>query len=323
MLQAIQEKFIEEKKLKLYLLRLDLIHEHISGNKWYKLKYNIAEMQKTNQQSLLTFGGAYSNHIAAAAYAGKHYNIKTIGIIRGEEQLPLNHTLDFAKECGMHLHFISREDYKKKHTEEFLLNLKRQFGEFYVIPEGGSNELGLKGCKEIIDTISIPFNYIACACGTGTTLAGIISSLNNKQYAIGFSSLKGGGFLKDDIEVMLQKCETKTLSTSQNIDSKLSLSFGVPVPSFREGRGEVLWHIETNYHFGGYAKITKDLLEFIKNFKLQHHTQLDPIYTAKMMYGLYELIKKDYFPENSVIIAIHSGGLQGVKGIEDRLGIQL
>lgn len=313
MLQNITEHFIEDKKVALYLLRIDLLHEHISGNKWYKLKYNIAEMQQMKCNTLLTFGGAYSNHIAAAAYAGKKYDIKTIGMIRGEETLPLNHTLGFAKECGMHLHYISREQYKRKHLPEFITDLKKQFGTFYLVPEGGANALGLKGCKEIAESIDIPFKYIACACGTGTTLAGIISSLNQNQYAIGFSSLKGGEFLKEEINTMLQL---------QKNDTKHSLSLGVPVPTFREGRGEA-WHIETNYHFGGYAKITKNLTDFIRNFKLKHKIQLDPIYTGKMMYGIYDLIQKDYFPENSVIIAIHTGGLQGIKGMEEKFNMQL
>lgn len=295
MLQFIEEDLFKEKLVTLYLLRLDLLHQHISGNKWYKLKYNIAEMQKRNQRTLLTFGGAYSNHIAATAYAGKYYAIKTIGVIRGEEQFPLNPTLNFAKDCGMQLHYISREDYKQKNSSEFLYQLKKKWGNFYLLPEGGANQLGLKGCKEIVKEIDISFQYITCACGTGTTLAGIISSLKENQYAIGFSSLKGGNFLADDIRNMLQT----------------------------EQKDNCNWHIETQYHFGGYAKMTKDLTDFILNFKLKHCIQLDPIYTAKMMVGIYDQIQKDCFPKNSVIIAVHSGGLQGIKGMEERLGIQL
>ena len=298
MLQFIQEDFILQKSLSLYLLRLDLIHEHISGNKWFKLKYNIAKMRENKYDTLLTFGGAYSNHIAATAYAGKINNIKTIGIIRGEEYFPLNHTLQFAKECGMQLHYVSREQYKQKNNVIFFENLKMQFGDFFLVPEGGSNELGYKGCKEIINEINIPFNYIACACGTGTTLAGIVASLNKNQHAIGFPVLKGGGFLKEDINAMLQKWELLT-------------SF------LRKEPGGEVYHLETNYHFGGYAKITKSLTEFIRNFKLKHQVQLDPIYTGKMMYGLYDLIQNNYFAKNSVIVAIHTGGLQGIKPIEN------
>ena len=317
MLQFIQEDFISEKSISLYLLRLDLIHEHISGNKWFKLKYNIEEMQKLKCETLLTFGGAYSNHIAATAYAGKINHIKTIGIIRGEEYLPLNPTLQFAKECGMQLHYISREQYKQKNGVTFLQNVKKQFGNFFLVPEGGANELGFKGCKEIINEINIPFNYITCACGTGTTLAGIIASLNKNQHAIGFPVLKGGDFLKEDIKTMIHNWKEQKNDHSSQKKNKHSLSsFDLAHDNFGEGWGEVAWHLETHYHFGGYAKITKNLIEFIRNFKLKHQIPLDPIYTGKMMYGLYDLIQNNYFEKNSVIIAIHTGGLQGIQQLK-------
>lgn len=296
MLQPIPEDFIQKRDISLYLLRIDLLHEHISGNKWFKLKYNIAEMLKNKQCSLLTFGGAYSNHIAATAYAGKVYQIKTIGIIRGEKTLALNPTLKFATECGMQLHFISRKNYAQKDSAELMDFLKEQFGSFYLVPQGGSNQLGFKGCKEISKEINIPFQYICCACGTGTTLAGITSSLSPRQYAIGFSALKGEDTLSNDVRRMLLEYEENTNTN---------------------------WHIETNFHFGGYAKITKDLTDFIKNFKFKHNTDLDLIYTGKMMYGLYKRIEENYFPPKSVIIAIHSGGIQGNKGMSEKYHLKL
>ena len=282
------------------MLRLDRIHPRISGNKWYKLKYNLEEAKGQNKNTLLTFGGAYSNHITATAAAGKEYGFKTIGIIRGEElQTPprpsplgreKNQTLGFAKECGMQLHFVSREDYRKKDSAEFISKLTEQFGDFYLLPEGGTNELAVKGCSEIISLIDIPFDYVCCPVGTGGTLAGIISSLKGDQKAIGFSVLKGGEFLKIEI---------KKLLTSP----------------FHPSKGE----LNTNYHFGGYGKYSPQLLKFIEDFEQQNSGStslttsipLEQVYTGKMMFGIYDLIGKGYFPKNTTVIAIHTGGLQG------------
>ncbi|VAW50553.1 pyridoxal phosphate-dependent deaminase, putative [hydrothermal vent metagenome] len=243
---------------------------------------------------MLTFGGAWSNHIYATAAAAKYFGFNSIGIIRGEKHTPLNATLSFAEKGGMKLHYISRTEYRQKNESHYLQTLKQQFGDVYILPEGGSNTLGLQGCEEIIDEISNeikqPFDIICCASGTGATLAGLIATLKSEQFAIGFSALKDGAFLSKDIESFLQNKKMAAISTAKN------------------------WRIEDNYHFGGYAKINDDLIHFMQQFQLSYDFSLDAVYTGKMFYGLFDLIKKKTFKPNSTIVAIHSGGLQGNKG---------
>ncbi len=293
-LQKIEDTFLKEKEINLYVLRLDLVHPHISGNKWFKLKYNLEEAQKQGKNTLVTFGGAYSNHIIATAAAGNEFGFKTVGIIRGEEleasplaplrgrgeQSAVNPVLQFAESCGMELKFISREEYKKLRGNEpnYLIT---QLPNTYFLPEGGTNELAVKGCSEIVSLIDIPFDYICCAVGTGGTIAGIISSLKASQKAIGFSVLKGGEFLKTEIE----KLVTSSVVEKQQFE------------------------LNTNYHFGGYAKQTAELLSFISDFKSHHNLQLDFVYTGKMMFGIFDLIKKNYFEKGATVVAIHTGGL--------------
>lgn len=282
----IKSAFIAHNKVRLYMLRLDLNHPDISGNKWYKLLYNIQEARNQNKSVLLTFGGAYSNHIAATAAAGKEYGFKTIGIIRGEEQFS-NATLLFAQQKGMQLHFVSRALYQQK--EELYKYVANQFAEenFYLIPEGGSNQLGMLGCKEITKQIDIHFDYICCACGTGATLSGIILSLQKQQQALGFQVLKAPNYIQNEVQQQLKE---------YTVDAN--------------------WSINENYHFGGYAKIKTDLTDFVSHFKFNHHIPLDLIYTGKMMFGIFDLIEKGYFKKGSTIVAIHTGGLQGNAGFE-------
>lgn len=292
LLQEIKDKKLDAAKVKLFIKREDLLevvpnNPHISGNKWRKLKYNLQQAKAENHDTLLTFGGAYSNHIHATAATGKAFNFKTIGIIRGEETLPLNPTLQFAQAQGMQLHYIDRQTYRKKNEETFIETLKEKFGRFYLLPEGGTNSFALKGCTEIVEEITIPFDYICCACGTGGTLSGIIMGLKENQNAIGFSALKGN-FLTKEVQRLLPK------NASAN------------------------WHIQTAYHFGGYAKHKPPLLDFMRNFKEQYDIPLEPLYTGKMLYGIFDLIDKRYFPEGSTIVAIHTGGLQGLAGFWER-----
>lgn len=266
--------------INLFVLRLDKIHPYISGNKWYKLKYTLEEAKRQKKDTLVTFGGAYSNHISATAAAGKEFGFKTIGIIRGDELGENeNPTLRFAKECGMELHFVSREDYKKKNSSERIRSITSSLTNFYLLPEGGTNSLAVKGCAEIISHIDIPFNYVCCPVGTGGTLAGIISALKENQKVIGFSVLKGAQFLKNDIQ--------KFIKEKKN------------------------WELNHDYHFGGYAKHPPELLKFISDFEKEKNIPLEQVYTGKMMFGIYDLLKKNHFPENSTVIAIHTGGLQG------------
>lgn len=272
----------------LVLKREDLLHPFVSGNKFRKLKYNTQAAQQQGQNTLLTFGGAFSNHIAAVAAAGKELGVNTIGIIRGEElknKIVENPTLSFADDCGMHLHFISREVYKGKDEIEFINNLKKQFGEFYLLPEGGTNALAVKGCEEILTETEAAFQYICVPVGTGGTIAGLVKASNEDQHVLGFSALKG----------TFQSSEIAKYTSKTNFE------------------------ITDVYCFGGYGKIDVDLIRFMNEFKEKTNIPLDPIYTGKMMFGIMDLLKKGYFKENSRILAIHTGGLQGVTGMNQKL----
>ncbi|PIQ21990.1 MAG: 1-aminocyclopropane-1-carboxylate deaminase [Cytophagales bacterium CG18_big_fil_WC_8_21_14_2_50_42_9] len=295
-LQKIEDPLFARKKVELYLKREDLLHPVISGNKWRKLKYNLSAAKEQEKNILLTFGGAYSNHIAAVAAAGKEFNFKTLGFIRGEEHLPLNATLTLAANCGMQLFYLDREIYRQKNKPEFIAALQQQYPEAYILPEGGTNLLAVKGCTEIVNDIDIPFDYICCAAGTGGTLAGIIAGMQGEKKVIGFPSLKGGEFLYPEIQELV-KAYTGLEYTN--------------------------WELQTQYHFGGYAKVKPELMAFIKDFKAQQGILLEPIYTGKMLFGIYDLIQQDYFKPSSTIVVIHTGGLQGIAGFEERLGIRL
>lgn len=290
-LQRLQSPLLRQAEIQLYVKRDDLIHAEFGGNKWRKLKYNLQSARQHHYSTLLTFGGAWSNHIYATAAAGKYFGFNTIGIIRGERHTPLNPTLQFAEKCGMQCHYISREQYRQKAQPSYLEELQQQFGPVYVLPEGGSNALAVDGCSEIVAEVNLsltkPFDTICCASGTGATLAGIISACSKDQTAIGFSALKGGQFLNEEVKHFLSGAE-------QNSN----------------------WHIEDRFHFGGYAKINDELLQFMKDFHARHGIELDAVYTGKMFYGLFQLIKEKYFEPGSCIVAIHSGGLQGNRGFD-------
>ena len=272
----------------LVIKREDQLHPDISGNKFRKLKYNIFEAKRLKKSTLLTFGGAYSNHIAAVAATGKEYGFKTIGIIRGEELIDKvadNPTLSFAKKCGMLFYFISREEYRKKDDLIFFENLKSIYGDFYLLPEGGTNDLAVNGCAEILTKKDTSFDYVCSPVGTGGTIAGLIKSSNPLQTVLGFSALKGT-FQASDIKKFTKKTNYRILD---------------------------------DYCLGGYAKVTTELIEFMNDFKNKTTVSLDPIYTGKMIFGIFDLINKGYFKENSTILAIHTGGLQGIEGMNTLL----
>ena len=290
--QQIILPILEEKKVELFIKREDLIHPFVSGNKFRKLKYNIEEAKKLKKNSLLTFGGAYSNHILATAVAGKMAGLKTFGIIRGDElgknlkkTLEENATLREAHENGMKFNFISREIYRQKNSFGFIEKMKNKWGDFYLVPEGGTNCLAVNGCQEILTKEDSEFDYICSAVGTGGTIAGLVNSVKKKQKVIGFPALKGN-FLSEEIK-------------KYTIKKNLSLN--------------------KDYHFGGYAKYDSELISFINDFTEQTGILLDPIYTGKMLFGIIDLIKKDTFSEGSKILAIHTGGIQGIEGVNQRL----
>ena len=280
------------KDYKVYIKREDLIHPTISGNKWRKLKYNLIEAEKLNQNTLLTFGGAYSNHIHAISSAGKLFGFNTIGIIRGEEHLPLNPTLSDAKLNGMELHYLDRTAYRRKNEKLLISDLQKKFGEFYLIPEGGTNVYAVKGCTEILEQINIDYDYLATACGTGGTISGLICGLEGKKKVLGIPVLKGAEFLETVIWDLTKEYSNNTFSN---------------------------WELNYNFHFGGYAKITKELIRFINEFEQLNNIKLDPIYTGKLMYGIYEMTLKNDLPIGSTIIVLHTGGLQGIAGMQNKI----
>ncbi|WP_405608933.1 1-aminocyclopropane-1-carboxylate deaminase/D-cysteine desulfhydrase [Polaribacter sp. Asnod1-A03] len=284
---------LEEKKVELFIKREDLIHPFVSGNKFRKLKYNLAEAKNQQKKTVLTFGGAFSNHIVATAVAANLNGFNSIGIIRGDElaidldkTLATNATLKEAKKNGMLFEFVSRETYRNKTSERFINQLKEKFGDFYLVPEGGTNEFAVKGCEEILNEEDFKFDYICCAVGTGGTISGLINASKENQKIIGFTALKGD-FLQKEIHKFVKK--------------------------------ENNWTLETNYHFGGYAKYNNDLISFINTFKENTGVLLDPIYTGKMVFGILDLIKKDAFKQGSKIVAIHTGGIQGIEGFNQKL----
>ncbi len=282
--ENIELPFINEFGCQVFLKPEYLIHPKISGNKYRKLKYNLKEATRQNKKIILTFGGAFSNHIAAVAGAGKAFKLKTVGVIRGEElydKIEKNPTLKFAQDCGMIFKFVSRDAYRDKTSLVFIQELKDTFGEFYFIPEGGTNALAVKGCEEILIETDAQYDYICCSVGTGGTMAGLINSSFPNQKILGFPALKGD-FLQEEIPKFASKTN---------------------------------WQLITDYHFGGYAKINQELISFMNTFKAQYNIPLDPIYTGKMMFGIFDLIKRGFFPKNSKILAIHTGGLQGVEGM--------
>ncbi|MDZ7880575.1 MAG: pyridoxal-phosphate dependent enzyme [Saprospiraceae bacterium] len=288
----------------------------VSGNKFRKMKYNLLYMKKNNIKTLLTLGGAFSNHIHATAAAGRLLGIKTIGVIRGEETAPssltLSPTLRFARDCGMLLHFVSRADYREK---DVLINsLKAQFGDFYYLPEGGTNDLALRGTAEIVGEIEaqldgISPDFICVPCGTGGTIAGIISAAKATTHVLGFSALKGD-FLQNEVTNLL------------NIQKNAFYTEGVQplISNEKNLKNNQNWSINTDFHCGGYARWTPELIDFINRFKEKHNIALDPVYTGKMIFGLYKLIESGAIPPNSTIVAVHTGGLQGIEGFNQRFG---
>ncbi|MCA4791746.1 1-aminocyclopropane-1-carboxylate deaminase/D-cysteine desulfhydrase [Myroides odoratimimus] len=264
----------------IFVKREDLLHEEVSGNKFRKLKYNILKAQELGYSKLLTFGGAYSNHIAATAAAGRICGVETIGIIRGEElenNYAGNPTLTKAVEDGMTLGFMTRTEYRSKGEVEIIDRLKTRYGDFYLVPEGGTNAEAIKGTEEILKEGDEAFDYICTAVGTGGTIAGIINSSHQNQTILGFPALKGS-FLYEDI---------RKFATNDN------------------------WDLVLDYHFGGYAKYNEELLSFLRELYRLTGVLFDPIYNGKMIYGVLEEIKKGRFKDNSKILVIHTGGLQG------------
>ncbi len=297
-LQLIQDELLTQRGIRLFVKRDDLIHPQVSGNKWRKLKYNLQAAQQQQQTRLLTFGGAYSNHIAATAAAGKMFGFETIGVIRGELVKPLNPTLHLAQQQGMQLVFVGRKEYRQE-KELIATGLQNELGRCYVIPEGGSNTLAVKGCAEIVAEVreqldGVP-DYFCVSSGTGGTAAGLVVGLARMCILKVFPALKGD-FIKDEINSLIWESVEKKYEN---------------------------WQLVTDYHFGGYTKWNQELIDFINIFYEKFRLQLDPIYTGKLFYGIWNEIEKGNFKDDSTIVVIHTGGLQGILGFNQRFGILL
>lgn len=287
-LQKISDPILKEKQLEVWVKRDDLIHEHVMGNKWRKLKYNVAFACDNGYEGLLTFGGAFSNHIAATAACCKENGLRSKGIIRGDElDEQSNPTLRFAYEQGMELEFVSRHDYRLLKND--LKAIQYQHPQLYCLPEGGTNELAIKGCEEIIGEINIPFNFLITAIGTGGTMAGLLSGMKGQDQLIGVSALKGD-FVHRSFQDLKQQ-------------------MNIPFDNYQ---------IIDSFHFGGYAKTTDALIDIIDEVKKEQGIQLEPIYTGKMYFAFKKLAEDNYFPINSQIILLHTGGLQGIAGFNEK-----
>lgn len=262
--------------LRLFLKRDDLVHPELPGNKWRKLKHNIGPAREHG--TLLTFGGAHSNHIRAVASAGRVYGFATIGVIRGEEHLPLNATLAHARRMGMRLAYMDRATYRRKHEPDVVGALRERWGDFYLLPEGGSNAPAVRGCAEL--GAEVPgFDAVCVPCGTGGTLAGLAAGLAPRQRAVGFSVLKGG-FMTGEVERLQRE-------------------------TYGGRRGD--WSVEDGFHFGGYARSTPELEAFAGDFAGRHGIALDRVYTAKMMFGVLALAGRGAFPEGARVLAVITG----------------
>jgi 1-aminocyclopropane-1-carboxylate deaminase len=283
--QQIKNNLFNDKGLKVFIKRDDLIHPIISGNKWRKLKYILKQAQSQNKIHLVTFGGAYSNHLLATAAAAAKFGFKATGIVRGEQVN--NDTLFLCRLHGMNLLFTDRDSYKDKPAL-----FEKHFAddpEAFFIDEGGASTEGAKGCSELVDELTETYNHIFCACGTGTTAAGIINGIKQRGLTTQFNTVpvfKNGSFIKNEI------------------DRFLNTPFE--------------YHLHTDYHFGGYGKADKSLIEFIKQFVAQTGILIEPVYTGKMLYAIYDLAAKNYFNPGSKVLAIHSGGIWGLLGMRDK-----
>ncbi|GAA2471937.1 pyridoxal-phosphate dependent enzyme [Streptomyces thermolineatus] len=279
-LQEVDDERWARHGVRLLLKRDDLIHPDLPGNKWRKLRLNLQAAADAGHDTLLTFGGAYSNHLRATAAAGRHFGFSTIGVVRGEEHLPLNESLAAAAADGMRLTYLDRTTYRRKTSPEVVGGLRERFGRFYLIPEGGSNALAARGCAALGEELRGAADVVAVACGTGGTLAGLAAGLAPGQRAVGFAVLKGGAFLAGDVERLQRE------------------AFGA-----RAGD----WELEDRFHFGGYARRTPELDAFAGDFGARHQVVPDRVYVAKMLAGLLALTEEGRFARGTALAAVVTG----------------
>jgi len=287
-IQPLAPEWFQHRVSKVDVLRLDLIHPTISGNKWFKLEHNIQHALEKGYKSILTFGGAYSNHLHATAATAQLYNIKSIGMVRGLHAAQnLTPTLFACVAMNMELVFVTKEEYAQKDNPEWLQKLSNQYNNPFIIPEGGANEYGRKGAEEIASLIPQTYTHICVSVGTGTTFIGLCNALSTDQHVIGFAPMKKGVYLNEEVKPYLLQSKNR--------------------------------QILDNWAFGGFGKWNETLITFMNDFYATHHIPLDMVYTAKMMYGIKEMIDNSIFPTDAKILCIHTGGLQGNMSIEDKL----
>ena len=293
-IQKIDLGVLNDRGVELWVKRDDLIHSEVSGNKWRKLKFAFEKAKKEQLSPIISFGGAFSNHLAALASAGMLFDIPTIGIIRGEERSRGNPTLIAAKNNGMELRFVSRSEYRDKGV--LIDQLQQEFIEALIVPEGGADVLGVMGCTEILKEVEGHFDLICAACGTGTTLAGLALSASPGQKVLGFTAMKQGVQLVDRVDELMDR----------TIEVGFDLVHTHP------------YDLATTYHFGGFAKVNDELIGFMRDFSKRNGFYLDPVYTGKMFFGLFDMIDRGFFRSKTKILAIHSGGIQGLEGMLHR-----
>ena len=282
-LTKIDDPLLDQYQIKLWIKRDDLLHPIISGNKWRKLKYTLDHALSEGANTLISMGGAYSNHLHALAYVGKALGLKTIGLVRGEQPETLTPTLSDLQNWGMVLKFVSRFDYRLLRQYKGCYDLPGLKPRQYWLPEGGAQALALKGVAELVNEIDVAYDILCVPCGTGATLAGIIDMVPDQVSVMGFAALKNAEFLQTDVESLL------------------------PRPCSN-------WQINMDYHFGGFAKTSAELMTFMADFEFKTGIPLEPVYTGKMIYAIYNLITKHTFKPGQRIIAVHTGGLQGKRG---------
>ncbi|WP_067812699.1 1-aminocyclopropane-1-carboxylate deaminase/D-cysteine desulfhydrase [Actinomadura kijaniata] len=278
--EEVRDGRLERVGVRLSLKRDDLVHPDLPGNKWRKLKYNLRAASEQGHRTLLTFGGAYSNHLRATAAAGRIFGFGTVGIVRGEERLPLNESLAYAVAQGMRLDYMDRGTYRRKTEPDVVASLRERWGDFYLVPEGGSNALAVRGCAELGAEVDPSFDVVCCAVGTGGTLAGLAAGLDPHQRALGFAVLKGGAFLNEDVERLQRE-------------------------AYGERRGN--WSIDTGFHFGGYARRDEELDAFVADFQRRQGLLLDWVYVAKMLAGVHSLAERGAFREGTRVLAVVTG----------------
>lgn len=288
-IQPISREWYQSKVAEIAVLRLDVVHKDVSGNKWYKLRYNIQHCIDNNIDTILSFGGGYSNHLAATAAMAKLAGLKSVGVVRGNYP-QLTTTLQFCIDNGMQLRAVAHEEYKRKNSEEMLGRFAEQFPGAFIIPEGGANHLGREGTKDIAGMIPSGYTHVAVSVGTGTTLAGLANALPIGTKVAGFAPMKGGAYLNEEVSEWIED------------DKKSS------------------YHIYDNWHFGGFGKHTDELLHFMNDFHKEENIPLDKVYTAKMMFGIRQQVLDGVYPADARILCIHTGGLQGNKSVGTQLG---